>query len=179
MMITTALLATALCVGVDQGPTQTTAPVPATKAGSPQATAAPPVAGDPSLQTVAPAPAPALDARHRIEVRFGGWANGGHNYYDDWHASGSAQGAFGFEYLSFVRHDLGIGIAVTSLGRAQDWDGGPDTGSAQIVSGIPVVVRWYPVRRLTRTRSVEPVRDGRHRTSVRRGHLLRGRSLDE
>jgi len=157
MIITTALLFTALCVGVDQGPTQAAAAVPTPKAESPQATAPPPVAGDALAQPVAPPPAPALDARHRIELRFGGWANGWYDYSDDWHTSGSAQGAFGLEYLSFVRHDLGIGIAVTSLGRAQgDWDGGHDTGSAQIVSSIPVVVRWYPIRRLTRTRSVEP-----------------------
>jgi hypothetical protein len=157
MIITTALLFTALCVGVDQGPTHTAAPVPTPKAESPQATAPPPVAGDALPQPVAPSPSPALDARHRIEVRFGGWANGWSGYPDDWHSSGSAQGAFGLEYLSFVRNDLGIGIAVTGLGRAQgDWDGGHDTGSAQMVSGIPVVVRWYPIRRLTRTRSVEP-----------------------
>lgn len=161
MSITTALLFTTLCVAMDQGATQTTTPVPAPKAETQQATtqqAAPPPAADTAPpQPAAPAPAPALDARHRIEVRFGGWANGWDSYPDDWHTSGSAQGAFGLEYLSFVRHDLGIGIAVTGLGRAQgDWGGGHDTGSAQMLSGIPVVVRWYPIRRLTRTRAVEP-----------------------
>jgi hypothetical protein len=143
MITTAALLFTTLCVGVDQGPARTAAPIPALEAQSPQ--------------PAAPSPAPALDARHRIEIRFGGWANGRYDYPDDWHTSGSAQGAFGLEYLSFVRNDLGIGIAVTTLGRAQgDWDGWPDAGSAQFVTGIPVVVRWYPIRRLTRTRSVEP-----------------------
>ncbi len=46
---------------------------------------------------------------------------------------------------------------MNSLVRAQgDWDGRHDTGAAQTVTGLPFVVRWYPIRRLTRARSVEP-----------------------
>ena len=101
MIITTALLVTALCAGLDQDPARAAAPIPTPKAETQQA-APPPVAGAASPQPAAPSPAPALDARHRIEVRFGGWANGWYDYPDDWHTSGSAQWAFGLEYLSFV-----------------------------------------------------------------------------
>ena len=52
----------------------------------------------------------ARSARHRIEVRFGGWGGGWYDHHDDWHYSDSAQGAFGLEYLNFVRNDLGVGI---------------------------------------------------------------------
>jgi hypothetical protein len=99
-----------------------------------------------------------LDARHRIEVRFGGWGDGwyGHAHDDSW---GSGQGAFGFEYLTFVRNDLAVGIAVTGLARgcgSSDGHGWDETGSGQALTSIPVTVRWYPVRRATRMRSVEP-----------------------
>ncbi len=99
----------------------------------------------------------ALDPRHRIELRFGGWGSGWYDYHDDGHYAGSAQGAFGLEYLNFIRSDLGVGIGVSSLvsGRG-DWEGVADAGTSRGTVSIPVVVRWYPVRRVTRTRSVEP-----------------------
>jgi hypothetical protein len=125
---------------------------------SDQAASRPPVAGDlPAGHPVPPHHSHALDPRHRIEARFGGWGNGWYDYGDDWHYAGSAQGAFGVEYLSFVRNDLGIGVGLSSLVRAQgDWEGLVDAGTARVTTSIPVVVRWYPVRRMTRTRSVEP-----------------------
>jgi hypothetical protein len=99
-----------------------------------------------------------VDARHRIEVRFGGWGDGWYNEHgDSWQYSGSAQGAFGLEYLNFIRNDLGVGLAVTSLARAHGGGHGWDEGGAgEATCSIPVVVRWYPIRRLTRMRSVEP-----------------------
>ncbi len=98
------------------------------------------------------------DGRHRIEVRFGGWAEGWHDGYGPlWEGSGSVHGAFGLEYLHLVRPDLAIGIGVSGLVRVVDegrgWD---DGGAAQATCGIPVVARWYPVRRLTTMRHVEP-----------------------
>ncbi len=98
----------------------------------------------------------ALDPRQRIELRFGGWGSGRYDYHDVWHDTGSAQGAFGLEYLGFIRNDLGVGIGISSLVLARgDW-GGVDLGSARVTTSIPVVVRWYLVRRMTRARSVEP-----------------------
>jgi len=98
------------------------------------------------------------DGRHRIEVRFGGWASGSYDGPDEmWDGSGSVHGAFGLEYLHLVAPDVAVGIGLTGLVRAVDtrqgWDGG---GAAQATCGIPIVARWYPVRRLTRVRSVEP-----------------------
>lgn len=104
-----------------------------------------------------PAPARALDARHRIEVRFGGWADGWAGDYDDCCYSGSAHGAFGVEYLHFLRNDLGVGMAVTGYGTANGWSYALDgEGTSQALVSLPVVVRWYPVRRLTQVRAVEP-----------------------
>jgi len=98
------------------------------------------------------------DGRHRIEVRFGGWSDG---WYDGhgaaWEGSGTVHGAFGLEYLHLVRSDLAIGIGVSGLVRVVDEGRGwEDGGAAQATCGIPVVARWYPVRRLTTTRFVEP-----------------------
>ena len=104
-----------------------------------------------------PPAARALDARHRIEVRFGGWADGWAGDYDDCCYSGSAHGAFGVEYLHFLRNDLGVGVAVTGYGAANGWSYALDgEGTAQALVSVPVVVRWYPVRRLTQVRAVEP-----------------------
>jgi hypothetical protein len=95
-----------------------------------------------------------LDRRHRIELRLGGWGNGG--YHDGrWDNSGPAQAALGFEYLNFVRNDVGVGVGLSTLARG-DWQVSDDSGAGQATVGIPVVVRWYPLRRVTRTRSVEP-----------------------
>ena len=99
----------------------------------------------------------ALDPHHRIELRFGGWGSGWYDAHGDWHHSGSALGAFGLEFLGFVRNDLGVGIGISSLVSFRgDAEGLVDAGSARATTGIPVVVRWYPVRRVTGTRSVEP-----------------------
>jgi hypothetical protein len=101
--------------------------------------------------------APSLDSRHRIEVRFGGWGDGwyeGHG--DNWDYAGSAKGAFGLEYLSFIRNDIGIGVGFSSLVRADDCHECFESGAARVVTSVPVIVRWYPVRRLTRSRLVEP-----------------------
>jgi hypothetical protein len=125
---------------------------------SDQATGRSPVAGD--VQAGHPPPPRhlhALDPRHRIEARFGGWGSGRYDDGDDWHYAGSAQGALGVEYLSFVRNDLGIGVGLSSLVRVQgDWDGLVDAGTVRVTTSVPVIVRWYPARRVTRTRSVEP-----------------------
>jgi hypothetical protein len=125
---------------------------------SDQATNRPPATGE--LPAGYPAPPHqwhALDPRHRIELRFGGWGSGWYDYHDDWSYSGSAQGAFGLEYLNFIRNDLGVGIGISSLVSARgDWEGLGDVGTARVTTSIPVIVRWYPVRRMTRTRSVEP-----------------------
>lgn len=152
MRLTTALLLTTLCIPAAQATAQTTTTVPAAPADAQPATVQPA-----TVQPAAPAVARSLDARHRIEIRAGGWANGWYDEPVGWQASGSAQGAFGLEYLSFVRDDLGIGIALTSLGSAEgDWGATHDSGTARLISSIPVVARWYPARRLTQTRSVEP-----------------------
>lgn len=98
-----------------------------------------------------------LDSRHRIEVRFGGWGDGwyeGHG--DNWNYAGSAKGAFGLEYLSFIRNDIGIGVGFSSLVRADDCHECLEGGAARVVASVPVIVRWYPVRRLTRSRVAEP-----------------------
>jgi hypothetical protein len=114
-------------------------------------------AGQASALPAPPHATHALDPRHHMEVRFGGWADGWYDSEEDWHTSGTAQGAFGFEYLTFVQPDLGIGIGVTGLARAAgDWESRDDEGEARVTSSIPVVLRWYPIRRATRVRSVEP-----------------------
>ena len=52
---------------------------------------------------------------------------------------------------------MGVGIGISSLVSAHgDWGGLGDLGAVRVTTSIPVVVRWYPVRRMTRTRSVEP-----------------------
>jgi hypothetical protein len=119
--------------------------------------AAPAAGGQASVLPAPPHPAYAIDRRHRIEIRFGGWADDWYDSEEDWHTSGSTQGAFGFEYLNFVRQDLGIGVGVNGLVRASgDWERSDDEGEAHVISSIPVVIRWYPIRRATRVRSVEP-----------------------
>ncbi len=48
-------------------------------------------------------------------------------------------------------------VGISSLVSARgDWEGLGDAGSVRATTGIPLVVRWYPVRRMTWTRSVEP-----------------------
>jgi hypothetical protein len=107
-----------------------------------------------------PVPAPhalPLDARHRIEMRFGAWGDGwySHDHHSDYWNTGQA--AFGFEYLTFLSPDLGVGVAVTGLGRGEgDWYGWDTAGAAQAICSIPFTVRWYPLRRATRSRAVEP-----------------------
>jgi hypothetical protein len=98
-----------------------------------------------------------FDPRHRFEMRFGGWGDGWYDEYGHSSYGGSGYGAFGLEYLSFVTNDLGIGVGLTSLMRATgDFDGWGDAGTAQVTTSIPIVARWYPARRLTRQRSIEP-----------------------
>lgn len=118
---------------------------------------APQAPGGGTLQAPASDHAYSLDSRHRLEVRFGGWGDGwyeGHG--DNWHAAGSARGAFGLEYLHFIRNDLGIGVGLSSLVHADDCHDCLDGGAAQVVTSVPVIVRWYPIRRLSRSRHVEP-----------------------
>lgn len=113
--------------------------------------------GDAPLPDSAPHQARPRDGRHRIEVRFGGWADGSYGGYDEhWDFSGSARGAFGFEYLNFIRNDIGIGFALTGLVRADECHDCRGVGTAQALTSIPVTVRWYPVRRLMQSGSVEP-----------------------
>jgi hypothetical protein len=117
----------------------------------------PPRAADPPASG-APSHHPRrLDGRHRIEIRFGGWGDGWYDEHEDWYYRGSAQAAFGLEYLNFVRNDLGVGIGLSTLARGEgDLDGWDNEGTGQATCSIPVVVRWYPARRMTRMRSVEP-----------------------
>jgi hypothetical protein len=119
--------------------------------------APPPVAGAP-YDYPAPHHHPqALDGRHRIEVRFGGWGDGWYDYDETSHYSGTAQAAFGVEYLNFLRNDIGLGVGLTTLARGNGgWDDWDESGTAQAICSIPIVVRWYPIRRVTRSRSVEP-----------------------
>ncbi len=119
-------------------------------------------AGPPPAAPAPPRPAPPyraepLDARHRVEMRIGAWGDGWFDHDQDWHSSGTVHGALAVEYLNFVTSDVGIGIGVSSLVRAHghDWDW-TDRGAAQVTTTIPVSARWYPIRRLTRSRSVEP-----------------------
>ena len=59
--------------------------------------------------------------------------------------------------LNFIRNDLGVGIGISSLVSARGgWEGLVDAETARVTTSIPVVLRWYPVRRMTRARSVEP-----------------------
>ncbi len=116
-----------------------------------------------TIRQPAPAqPAPVVDRRHRIEVRFGGWTDGWYGYetgWDghDWGTTGEAQGAFGLEYLSFIRNDFAVGLGVSGLANADGrWGGWNQTEQTQATVAIPVVIRWYPVRRVTQVRSVEP-----------------------
>jgi hypothetical protein len=99
-----------------------------------------------------------IDKRHRIELRFGGW--GGYSYDGQVHDVDSARFAFGLEYLHFIRNDIGIGLAISTLsaveGAWDDWGDWNDTGSARATCSVPIVARWYPARRLTGTRAVEP-----------------------
>jgi hypothetical protein len=168
MTITTALLLTLLSSGTPQSPVSTpTTTNQATAAAAVQQprydapTDAPDGAAssaDVLVHRAEPVRERSLDGRHRIEVRFGGWGDGWYEgNHRDWTFSGSARGAFGVEYLSFLRNDIGIGVGVSGLVRADDCFGcASDQDSARAVTSIPVVVRWYPVRRLTRARVVEP-----------------------
>lgn len=111
----------------------------------------------------APEPTPAphdvrpLDGRHRLEMRFGGWADGLYGGHDEhWDFSGHVHGVFGFEYLNFITNDIGIGVGFTSLVRADGCHECHGVGTAQALTMIPVAARWYPARRLTPFRSVEP-----------------------
>ena len=58
--------------------------------------------------------------------------------------------------LNFIRNDIGIGFGVTSLVRADSCHACFDPGTTQALTSILVTARWYPVRRLTPSRSVEP-----------------------
>ena len=59
--------------------------------------------------------------------------------------------------LNFVRNDLGVGLAITTLAAANGgWHEWEDGGAGRALFSIPIVARWYPVRRLTSVRSVEP-----------------------
>jgi opacity protein-like surface antigen len=99
-----------------------------------------------------------IDARHRLEVRVGGWGDGWYERHgDSWEDhSGSGRGAFGVEYLSFLSRDFAIGVGFSSLVRADDCGECLATDTARVVTIVPVTARWYPARRLTRSRAVEP-----------------------
>jgi hypothetical protein len=160
MLIETALLLTLASGPTSQAPHPAAMPVAADAQPSSTAAAIPveidgsAVARDNEPRLVAVS---SPDSRRRIEVRFGGWADGSYSGHgSSWAYSGSGNGAFGLEYLSFVRNDLAIGIGLTSLMRADACGGCVDLHSAQAVTSIPFIVRWYPARRLTQARSVEP-----------------------
>jgi hypothetical protein len=97
------------------------------------------------------------DGRHRIELRVGGWTDSWYEGSGDVWGAGSVHGAFGVEYLHLVLPDLAVGIGVSGLVRVvEGGQGWGDGDAAQATVGIPVVARWYPIRRMTRFRSVEP-----------------------
>lgn len=159
MTLTVAVLMTTLAAAVAQAPAPTTVPALPTTATAPRALSD----SSDTLRQAPPAPpASATEARHRIEVRAGGWTDGWYGYetgWDghDWGTTGQAQGAFGLEYLSFIRSDLGIGLGLSGLVNANgDWGGWDQSQKTQVTLAIPVVVRWYPVRRFTHARSIEP-----------------------
>jgi hypothetical protein len=158
MTLTAAVLMTTL-VAASQGQAI------ATTADNPPATDTRSTASSPTDTHKQPAPvkpAPVVDRRHRIEVRFGGWTDGWYGYetgWDghEWATTGRAQGAFGVEYLSFIRNDFAVGLGVSGLANADgDWGNWDQSGKTQVTTTIPVVVRWYPARRITQVRSVEP-----------------------
>jgi hypothetical protein len=160
MFVETALILTLVSGPTPQAPRSATMPVAEEGQMSSAATALPAeidgaaVPRDNELRLVASG---SPDSRRRIEVRFGGWADGSYSRQGStWAYAGSGNGAFGLEYLSFVRNDLAIGVGLTSLVRGDACHGCADLRSAQAVTSIPFVVRWYPARRLTQARSVEP-----------------------
>jgi hypothetical protein len=157
MTLTAAVLMTTIAVAAPAPAASTASDRPSTVTTSP-AVSTP--ADTPRPQP--PAPRPASDPRHRMEVRVGGWTDGWYGYetgWDgrDWGTTGQAQGAFGLEYLSFLRNDLAIGIGVSGLASADNhWGVLDQSEKAQATIAIPIVVRWYPVRRITQVRSLEP-----------------------
>jgi hypothetical protein len=155
MTLTTAILLTTLSAAATQSaPAAGTAPAARTTTSVERIRTTP--GGAP--------PAAPRDPHHRIEVRFGGWTDGWYGYDDrwdddlgDWRSSGTAQGTFGLEYLSFIRQDFGIGLGLSGLGNATgDWAGWHRSGEVRATVSVPVVARWYPVRRLTPVRALEP-----------------------
>jgi hypothetical protein len=157
MIIATALLLTSLSGPLPQGQN------PATSAGGAEPQKAATSAheksdvSNPPTVTTPPRDASSPDGRRRIEFRFGGWDDGqdaGPRYWH--HRQWTGYGAIGFEYLSFVRNDLGVGVGLTSLVRPDECRGCSGSDAAQSVTSIPLIVRWYPARRLVRARTVEP-----------------------
>jgi hypothetical protein len=160
MLIETALILTLVSGPTSQAPRPAATPVADDGQPSSAATVVPadidrsavPHDNEPRLVAVG-----SPDGRRRIEFRLGGWADGSYaGHGSSATLSGSGNGAFGFEYLSFVRNDLAIGIGLTSLVRGDACGGCVDLRSARAVTSIPFIVRWYPARRLTQARSVEP-----------------------
>lgn len=158
MTLTAAVLMTTLAAAAQgQAITHTPNTPPATDARSTVSS------GTETVRQPAPGtPARPVDRRHRIEVRFGGWTDGWYGYetgWDgrDWGTTGDAQGAFGLEYLSFLRNDFAVGLGISGLANANErWGVWNRTEQAQATIAIPIVARWYPARRLTQVRTLEP-----------------------
>jgi|WetSurMetagenome_2_1015567.scaffolds.fasta_scaffold382911_1 hypothetical protein len=156
------IIATALLLTLASGPTPQTAAAIAPATADQQSSSVTPVSAsvpasaEADARELHPLVAGSVDGRRRIEVRFGGWPDGTYSGHGGGTFSGAANGAFGFEYLSFLRNDLAIGVGFTSLVRADACGACADIDSARAVTSIPFLVRWYPARRLTRARTVEP-----------------------
>ena len=104
-----------------------------------------------------------MNGRFLVGMHFGMWSNPNDQTVSTplektaFHADvGSLTSTF--ELLRFVREDVAVGIAVHPMVAQVD----ASTSSAGTVSnnrvgvGIPFMGRWYPTRRITRRRGLEP-----------------------
>jgi len=101
-----------------------------------------------------------VEPRHRLEARFGVWRKPHFSFSEpteDVHI-GSADFAFGFEYLRSVTLDLAVGVGTQAFvrGAGESVEDGDSWSSGYATIAIPFVVRWNFARRLTNWRTIEP-----------------------
>jgi len=116
--------------------------------------------GTDETQGMAPADWNWVEPRHRLEARFGVWRKPHFSFSEptnDVHV-GSADFAFGFEYLRSVTRDLAIGIGTQTFvrGTGESVEDGDSSSTGYATVAIPFVVRWTFARRLTSWRTIEP-----------------------
>jgi hypothetical protein len=100
------------------------------------------------------------DPRHRIETRFGVWRKPRFSWDEpepDLH-TGSADFAFGVEYLRSISQDVAVGVGMQARvrGSGERVEDGDSSSSGGTTVLIPFVVRWNFARRLTPWRTIEP-----------------------